>query len=69
MSRKKLEVGETVKEKVFKLLDESNGSASYDMIKVVSLKENTFKTILSQYRKEKGIKVKRGRKKKMEGQL
>ena len=66
MGRKKLEVGSTVKEKVFKLLDECGGSVSYNMIKVVSLKENTFRTILSQYRKEKGIVVKRGRRKKVD---
>lgn len=65
MGRKKLEAGTTVKEKVFKLLDDFGGSISYDMIKVVSLKENTFKTILSQYRKEKGIVIKRGRRKKV----
>ena len=65
MGRKKLEVGTTVKEKVFKLLDDCGGSISYNMITVVSLKENTFKTILSQYRKEKGLVVKRGRKKKV----
>ena len=63
MGRKKLEVGSTVKEKVFKFLDEAGGSLSYNMITSVSLKESTFRTILSQYRKEKGIVVKRGRRK------
>lgn len=65
MGRRRLESGKSVKDKVFKLLEECNGSISYSMIKVVSLKENTFKTILSQYRKEKGIVVKRGRRKKV----
>ena len=64
MGRKKLEVGSTVKEKVFKFLDEAGGSLSYNMITSVSLKESTFRTILSQWRKEKGVVVKRvGRKK------
>ena len=65
MGRKKLEVGSTVKEKVFKFLDEAGGSLSYNMITAISLKESTFRTILSQYRKEKGIVVKRGRRKKV----
>ena len=65
MGRKKLEVGSTVKEKVFKFLDEAGGSLSYNMITTISLKESTFRTILSQYRKEKGIVVKRGRRKKV----
>lgn len=65
MGRKKLEVGTTVKEKIFKLLDELDGGVSYNMIKVVSLKENTFKTILSQWRKERGIVVQKGRRKKV----
>ena len=63
MGRKKLEAGTTVKEKVFKFLDEAGGSISYNMITAISLKESTFRTILSQYRKEKGIVVKRGRRK------
>lgn len=41
------------------------GGVSYNMIKVVSLKENTFKTILSQWRKEKGIVIQKGRRKKV----
>lgn len=67
MGRKKLEVGTTVKDRVFKLLDECGSNASYDSLSqaIVDLKENTFKTILSQYRKEKGIVVKRGRRKKV----
>ena len=65
MGRKKLEAGTTVKEKVFKFLDEAGGSLSYNMITTISLKESTFRTILSQYRKEKGIVVKRGRRKKV----
>ena len=65
MGRKKLEVGTTVKEKVFKFLDEAGGSLSYNMITSVSLKESTFRTILSQWRKEKGVVVKRGGRKKV----
>ena len=65
MGRRKLEFDKSIKGKVFKLLDECGGSISYSMIKIVSLKENTFKTILSQWRKEKGIVVKRGRRKKV----
>lgn len=53
----------TLKNKVFELLDvailDYNGVLSAG---VINISENTFKTILSQYRTAKGIKVKRGRK-------
>lgn len=53
----------TLKERVFYVLE--NGGISYDDVLragIVTIAENTFKTILSQWRKEKGIKVARGRK-------
>ncbi len=59
---------ETLKNRVFKVLDnnyELNETTEYDDILksgIINIAENTFKTILSQWRKEKGIKVKRGRK-------
>lgn len=60
--RKKL-FEKTLKEKVFELLDvailDYNGVLSAG---IINISENTFKTILSQYRTAKGIKVKRGRK-------
>lgn len=60
--RKKNEKG-TLKDRIFTLFN--SGVNSYDEIlkqPEISLAENTYKTILSQWRKEKGIKVKRGRK-------
>ncbi len=59
---------ETLKDRVFKVLDnnyELNEDTTYEDIinnGIINIAENTFKTILSQWRKEKGIKVKRGRK-------
>ena len=61
--RKKSQNG-TLKERVFESLN--NGSTTYEDILragIINIAKNTFKTILSQYRKEKGIKVVRGRKK------
>lgn len=61
--RKKSQNG-TLKDRVFEALN--NGSATYEEVLkagVINIAENTFKTILSQWRKEKGIKVSRGRKK------
>ena len=61
--RKKSQNG-TLKERVFVVLD--NGVTTYEEVLkagIVNIAENTFKTILSQWRKEKGIKVSRGRKK------
>ncbi len=61
--RKKSQNG-TLKGRVFESLN--NGSTTYEDILragIINIAENTFKTILSQYRKEKGIKVVRGRKK------
>ena len=60
--RKKSQNG-TLKERVFESLN--NGSTTYEDILragIINIAENTFKTILSQWRKEKGIKVARGRK-------
>jgi len=53
----------TLKEKVFEILNNSDKELSYDEIlkSGISIAENTYKTILSQWRKEKGIKVRRGR--------
>ena len=62
--RKKSSNGGTLKDKIFKLLD--NGVATYEEVLKedgIFLANNTFKTILSQWRKTKGIIVKRGRKK------
>jgi len=61
--RKKSQNG-TLKDRVFEALN--NGATTYeDVLKsgIVNIAENTFKTILSQWRKENGIKVTRGRKK------
>ena len=56
----------TLKERVFELLDaemlDYNGVL---LAGVVDISENTFKTILSQYRTSKGINAKRGRKTKV----
>lgn len=56
----------TLKDKVFLLLKENINISYDDVLKsgIVNIKDNTFKVILSQYRKENNIKVKRGRKKK-----
>lgn len=63
----------TLKDRVFSVLTTNFGSQkieymdfSYENILksgIVNISENTYKTILSQWRKEKGIAVKRGRKK------
>ena len=62
--RKKQET--TLKDRVFTVLDTSGRlGLNYQGVLesgIVDIAENTFKTILSQWRKEKGIKVKRGRK-------
>lgn len=61
--RKKSQNG-TLKEKVFEELNKRSPLIYEDILKlgIVNISENTFKTILSQWRKEKGIKVARGRK-------
>jgi len=64
----------TLKDKIFKLLDmnlrtgdhadDVDTDLTYENILksgIVNIAENTYKTILSQWRKEKGFKVKRGR--------
>lgn len=64
--RKKQET--TLKDKIFAVLDEN--IENYEELDykgvlesgITDIAENTFRTILSQWRKEKGIKVKRGRK-------
>lgn len=65
--RKKQET--TLKDRVFTVLDENLENKRLELdykgvleSGIVDIAENTFKTILSQWRKEKGIKVKRGRK-------
>ncbi len=61
--RKKSQNG-TLKDRVFVVLD--NGITTYEEVLkagIINIAENTFKTILSQWRKEKGIKVSRGRRK------
>ena len=60
--RKKSQNG-TLKDRVFEALN--NGATTYEEILksgIINIAENTFKTILSQWRKEKGLVVKRGRK-------
>ncbi len=67
MSRKKLEPGKSKRDKAFQVLDNLGINCSYEKInEVFLLSENTFKTFLSQYRKERGIVVKKGRKKRDE---
>jgi len=55
----------TLKDKVFLLLDTNfdNKELTYDEIlkSGISVAENTYKTILSAWRKERGVKVRRGR--------
>ena len=56
----------TLKDKVFLLLDTNfdNKELTYDEILksgIINIAENTYKTILSQWRKERGVKVRRGR--------
>src|SRR3990167_7038900 len=58
----------TLKDKVFEVLNDSfdaeNRELSYDEILksgIINIAENTYKTILSQWRKERGVKVRRGR--------
>lgn len=67
--RKKSEKG-TLKDRVFEVLttnfENQENELSYEEILksgIINIAENTYKTILSQWRKEKGIKIKRGRKK------
>ncbi len=55
----------TLKERVFAFLETNKTTATFEEVLkggILNIAENTFKTILSQYRKEKEIKVKRGRK-------
>lgn len=58
----------TLKDRVFAVLDENMENyeeLNYEGVLesgIMDIAENTFKTILSQWRKERGIKVKRGRK-------
>ncbi len=63
---RKKSTGDTLKDKVFAILDINNELSYEEVLKagIINIAGNTFKTILSQYRKEKGIKVKRGRKSK-----
>ena len=58
----------TLKDKIFEVLNNSfdteNRELSYDEILksgIMNIAENTYKTILSQWRKERGVKVRRGR--------
>ena len=58
----------TLKDKVFEVLNDSfdaeNRELSYDEILksgIVNIASNTYKTILSAWRKERGVKVRRGR--------
>ena len=55
----------TLKDKIFLLLDTNfdNKELTYDEIlkSGISVAENTYKVILSAWRKEKGVKVRRGR--------
>ena len=55
----------TLKDKIFLLLNTNfnDQELTYDEVlkSGISIAENTYKTILSQWRKEKGIKVRRGR--------
>lgn len=59
----------TLKDRVFELLDRDQADnidnyLTYENILksgILNIAENTYKTILSQWRKEKGIKVRRGR--------
>ena len=62
--RKKSQGG-TLKDRVFEKLNQNTPPIFEEILKVgiVNISENTFKTILSQWRKEKGIKIARGRKK------
>ena len=63
--RKKQET--TLKNTIFDLLNDANKELSYKEVLesgVLNIAENTYKTILSAWRKEKGIVVKRGRHKK-----
>ena len=67
MAKKELDPGTSKKDKVFQVLDNLGNNCSYERMKeVFPLSENTYKTFLSQYRKEKGIVVKKGRKKRDE---
>lgn len=59
----------TLKDKVFEVLDTNMENEKTELdykgvleSGILNIAENTFKTILSQWRKEHGIKVKRGRK-------
>lgn len=55
----------TLKDTIFDLLNDVNKELSYKEVLesgVLNIAENTYKTILSAWRKEKGIIVKRGRK-------
>ena len=55
----------TLKDTIFDLLDVNGKGLNYKEVLesgVLNIAENTFKVILSQWRKERGIKVKRGRK-------
>ena len=67
--RKKKET--TLKDRVFEVLNANIGSNGTELDYkgilengILDIAENTYKTILSQWRKTKGIKVKRGRHKK-----
>jgi len=58
----------TLKDKIFEALNDSfdteNRELCYDEILksgIINIAENTYKTILSQWRKERGVKVRRGR--------
>lgn len=67
MARKKLEPGTSKKDKVFQVLNNLGVNCTYEKMKeVFPLSENTYRTFVSLYRKEKGIVVKKGRKKKDE---
>ena len=67
MARKKLDPGISKKDKVFQVLNNLGVNCTYDRMKeVFPLSENTYRTFLSQYRKEKGIVIKKGRKKRDE---
>ncbi len=67
MGRKRLEPGTSKKDKAFQVLNNLGINCTYEKMKeVFPLSENSYRTFLSLYRKEKGIVVKMGRKKRDE---